>query len=89
MREYEQVIEFEFRQEYIGLHQEAGYPTAEKLAEILEICRRVIFDDRSFMNYRFGGLIDFGRGDWCYTDKTTWSLPCRRSPSRASVWSVI
>jgi len=66
-----------------------GYPNAEKLAEILEISRQMIFDDRSFMNFRFGGLIDFEGGDLCYTDNMTWSLLRKRSPGRASVRSAL
>ena len=56
--------------------REGGYPNAEKLAEILEVSRRVIFNDRSFMIYRLGAPIAFDRerGGWYYTDKT-WSLP--------------
>ncbi|MEL7626612.1 MAG: WYL domain-containing transcriptional regulator [Anaerolineaceae bacterium] len=56
--------------------REGGYPNADKLAEILEVSRRVIFNDRSFMIYRLGAPIEYdrGRGGWYYTDKT-WSLP--------------
>ena len=56
--------------------REGGYPNAEKLAEILEVSRRVIFNDRSFMIYRLGAPIAFDRerGGWYYTDKTQ-SLP--------------
>ena len=56
--------------------REGAYPNAEKLAESLEVSRRVIFNDRSFMIYRLGAPIEFDRerGGWYYTDKT-WSLP--------------
>ncbi len=56
--------------------REGEYPNAEKLAESLEVSRRVIFNDRSFMIYRLGAPIEFDleRGGWFYTDKT-WSLP--------------
>jgi len=56
--------------------REGEYPNAEKLAESLEVSRRVIFNDRSFMIYRLGAPIEFDRdrGGWFYTDKA-WSLP--------------
>jgi predicted DNA-binding transcriptional regulator YafY len=56
--------------------RQGEYPNAEKLAESLEVSRRVIFNDRSFMIYRLGAPIEFDRerGGWYYTDKT-WSLP--------------
>ena len=37
--------------------REGEYPNAEKLAESLEVSRRVIFNDRSFMIYRLGAPI--------------------------------
>ncbi len=53
-----------------------NYPNADRMAEILEVSRRVIYNDRSFMIYRLGAPIEFDRerGGWYYTDKT-WSLP--------------
>ena len=56
--------------------REGAYPNAETMAESLEVSRRVIFNDRSFMIYRLGAPIEFDRerGGWFYTDKT-WSLP--------------
>jgi len=56
--------------------RDGGYPTAERLAEMLEVSRRVIFNDRDFMINRLGAPIEFDRhhGGWAYTDKT-WNLP--------------
>jgi predicted DNA-binding transcriptional regulator YafY len=56
--------------------REGMYPNADKMAEILEVSRRVIYNDRSFMIYRLGAPIeyDYERGGWFYTDKT-WILP--------------
>ena len=53
-----------------------NYPNADRMAKILEVSRRVIYNDRSFMIYRLGAPIEFDRerGGWYYTDKT-WSLP--------------
>ena len=50
--------------------REGEYPNNDKLAKILEVSRRVIFKDRSFMIYRLGALIEFDRekGGWFYTD---------------------
>jgi predicted DNA-binding transcriptional regulator YafY len=52
------------------------YPNADKMAEILEVSRRVIYNDRSFMIYRLGAPIEYDKkhGGWFYTDKT-WVLP--------------
>ncbi len=52
------------------------YPNADKMAEILEVSRRVIYNDRSFMIYRLGAPIEYDRehGGWYYTDQT-WILP--------------
>jgi predicted DNA-binding transcriptional regulator YafY len=52
------------------------YPNAERMAEKLEVSRRVIFNDREFMINRLGAPIEFDRqqGGWYYTDKT-WVLP--------------
>jgi len=52
------------------------YPNADRLSEILEVSRRVIFNDRDFMINRLGAPIEFDRvrGGWYYTDKT-WILP--------------
>ena len=56
--------------------REGAYPNAETMAESLEVSRRVIFNDRSFMIHRLGAPIAFDRerGGWFYTEKT-WSLP--------------
>ena len=56
--------------------REGAYPNAEKMAEILEVSKRVIYNDRSFMIYRLGAPIEYDRehGGWFYTDKT-WILP--------------
>ena len=52
------------------------YPTAESLAEKLEVGKRVIFVDRKFMVERLDAPIEFNRnrGGWCYSDQT-WMLP--------------
>lgn len=52
------------------------YPNADRLAEKLEVSRRVIFNDREFMINRLGAPIEFDRNrcGWYYTDKT-WVLP--------------
>ena len=52
------------------------YPNADRLAQMLEVSRRVIFNDREFMINRLGAPIEFDRerGGWFYTNKT-WVLP--------------
>ena len=52
------------------------YPNADRLSGILEVSRRVIFNDRDFMINRLGAPIEFDRvrRGWYYTDKT-WILP--------------
>lgn len=52
------------------------YPNADRMAELLEVSRRVIYNDRSFMIYRLGAPIEFDRerGGWFYSDQT-WILP--------------
>jgi len=52
------------------------YPNAERLAEQLEVSRRVVFNDRAFLLERLGAPLEFdrGRGGWYYADKT-WTLP--------------
>ena len=52
------------------------YPNADHLAELLEVSRRVIFNDREFMINRLGAPIEFDRNHngWVYMDKT-WVLP--------------
>ncbi len=52
------------------------YPNAERMAQALEVSRRVIFNDRDFMIHRLGAPIEFDRehGGWFYTEKT-WVLP--------------
>lgn len=56
--------------------REGEFPNAERLAEMLEVSRRVIFNDRDFMINRLGAPIEFDRhhGGWVYTDRT-WNLP--------------
>ena len=51
-------------------------PNADRLGEMLEVSRRVIFNDRDFMINRLGAPIEFDRqhGGWTYKDKT-WGLP--------------
>jgi len=41
--------------------REGEYPNNDKLAKIPEVSRRVIFNDRSFIIYRLGALIEFDR----------------------------
>lgn len=52
------------------------YPNANRLAEMLEVSRRVIFNDRDFMINRLGAPIEYDRtrGGWFYADRT-WVLP--------------
>ncbi|MHC1740620.1 MAG: helix-turn-helix transcriptional regulator [Anaerolineaceae bacterium] len=52
------------------------YPNADRLGEMLEVSRRVIFNDRDFMINRLGAPIEFDRqhGGWFYANKT-WVLP--------------
>ncbi len=52
------------------------FPNADRLAAKLEVSRRVIFNDRTFMMDRLGAPIglDRERGGWFYTD-STWVLP--------------
>lgn len=52
------------------------YPNADRLGEMLEVSRRVIFNDRDFMINRLGAPIEYDRmrGGWFYADKT-WVLP--------------
>ena len=52
------------------------YPSASSLAEKLEVSRRVIFNDRTFMIDRLGApiVLDRTRGGWYYKDPT-WILP--------------
>lgn len=52
------------------------YPNADRLGEMLEVSRRVIFNDRDFMINRLGAPIEFDRihAGWFYADKT-WVLP--------------
>jgi len=52
------------------------YPNADRLAKLLEVSRRVIFNDRDFMINRLGAPIEFDRrrGGWYYTT-TTWVMP--------------
>ncbi|MGC8763726.1 MAG: helix-turn-helix transcriptional regulator [Acidobacteriota bacterium] len=56
--------------------REKRYPTAERLAEALEVRRRVIFKDRRFMIDRLGAPIVYDRahGGWTYSDPT-YALP--------------
>jgi predicted DNA-binding transcriptional regulator YafY len=52
------------------------YPNADRLAEKLEVSRRVIFKDREFMVNRLFAPIeyDYEKGGWYYADET-WMLP--------------
>lgn len=52
------------------------FPNADRLAESLEVSRRVIFNDRDFMINRLGAPIELDRahGGWFYADKT-WIVP--------------
>lgn len=52
------------------------YPNADRLAELLEVSRRVVFNDRDFMINRMGAPIAYDRNrmGWYYTDRT-WPLP--------------
>ncbi|MCX6055355.1 MAG: WYL domain-containing transcriptional regulator [Chloroflexi bacterium] len=52
------------------------YPNADRLGEMLEVSRRVIFNDRDFMINRLGAPIEYDRqrGGWFYANKT-WVLP--------------
>jgi len=52
------------------------YPNAQRLAERLEVSRRVIFKDREFMVTRLGAPIEYDRdqGGWYYA-KEAWTLP--------------
>jgi predicted DNA-binding transcriptional regulator YafY len=62
---------------YIDASIRAGrYPTADLLAEELEVSRRVVFTDREFMVNRLWAPIEFDheRGGWWYTS-STWTLP--------------
>ncbi len=56
--------------------RDGEYPNGDRLAEKLEVSRRVIFNDREFMINRLGAPIEFdhNRGGWYYADKT-WVLP--------------
>ena len=51
------------------------FPNADRMAEILEVSRRVIYNDRSSMICRLGAPIEYDRerGGWFYTDQT-WIL---------------
>jgi predicted DNA-binding transcriptional regulator YafY len=56
--------------------RQGEYPNADRMAALLEVSRRVIYNDRVFMIYRLGAPIEFDRerGGWYYTDQT-WILP--------------
>jgi predicted DNA-binding transcriptional regulator YafY len=56
--------------------RDGEYPNADRLANMLEVSRRVIFNDREFMINRLGAPIEYDRerGGWYYTNKT-WVLP--------------
>ncbi len=53
-----------------------AYPNAERIAEKLEVSKRVIYQDKAFMAARLGAPIEFDRehGGWYYTNPT-WALP--------------
>jgi predicted DNA-binding transcriptional regulator YafY len=69
-QQLERIMEID-RQVRAGL-----YPNAEKIAEALEVSKRVIYQDKAFMRDRLGSPIEFDRaqGGWYYTDPT-WVLP--------------
>jgi predicted DNA-binding transcriptional regulator YafY len=52
------------------------YPSADGMAQELEVSRRVIFNDRQFLLDRLGAPLAYDRshGGWYYTDET-WVLP--------------
>lgn len=56
--------------------RDGDYPNADRLAEKLEVSRRVIFNDRDFMINRLGAPLEYdrARGGWYYTNET-WMLP--------------
>lgn len=56
--------------------RDGKFPNADRLAEELEVSRRVIFNDREFMLHRMGAPIELDRthGGWYYADET-WVLP--------------
>jgi predicted DNA-binding transcriptional regulator YafY len=58
------------------------YPNADRMAEQLEVSRRVIFNDREFMIHRLGAPIEYDRthGGWYYTKKMDYY--CMDSPDR-------
>lgn len=53
-----------------------SYPNAERIADELEVSKRVIYQDRNFMVNRLHAPIEFDRehGGWYYTNPT-WVLP--------------
>jgi predicted DNA-binding transcriptional regulator YafY len=53
-----------------------SYPNAARIADELEVSKRVIYQDRNFMVNRLGAPIDFDRehGGWYYTNPT-WVFP--------------
>ncbi len=62
---------------FIDAQIRAGiYPNAERIAEKLEVSKRVIYQDKAFMAARLGAPIEFHRqyGGWYYTNPT-WALP--------------
>jgi predicted DNA-binding transcriptional regulator YafY len=52
------------------------YPNAARIAEKLEVSKRVIYQDKAFLRDRLGAPIEYDRerGGWYYTDPT-WVLP--------------
>jgi predicted DNA-binding transcriptional regulator YafY len=56
--------------------REGSYPNAERIADELEVSKRVIYQDRNFMVNRLGAPIEFDRehGGWYYTNPT-WAFP--------------
>src|SRR5574337_473846 len=52
------------------------FPNAEKIASMLEVSKRVIYQDKGFMRDRLGAPIEFDRaqGGWFYADPI-WVLP--------------
>lgn len=52
------------------------FPNAQRIAQKLEVSKRVIYADRNFMISRLGAPIEYDRlhGGWFYSDQT-WTLP--------------
>jgi predicted DNA-binding transcriptional regulator YafY len=53
-----------------------NFPTAERIAEEMQVSKRVIYQDKAFMKLRLGAPIEFDwqKGGWFYTNPT-WAMP--------------